>query len=49
MCAAEAGFATLAAADALQVTAPDGSQVQMLLALRGGSMATFTQLGHFDT
>lgn len=42
MCAAEAGFATLAAADALQVTAPDGSQVQVLLALRGGSMATFT-------
>lgn len=39
---AEAAFATLAAADALQVTAPDGSQVAVLLALRGGSMATFT-------
>ena len=39
---AEAPFATLAAADALQVTAPDGSQVTVLLALRGGSMATFT-------
>jgi mannose-6-phosphate isomerase-like protein (cupin superfamily) len=42
MCAAEAGFATLAAADALQVRAPDGSQVAVLLALGGGSMATFT-------
>lgn len=42
MCAAETGFATLAAADALQVSAPDGSQVAVLLALRGGSMATFT-------
>ena len=42
MCAAEAGFATLAAADALQVSAPDGSKVAVLLALRGGSMATFT-------
>lgn len=39
---AEVPFATLAAADALQVTAPDGSQVAVLLALRGGSMATFT-------
>ena len=42
MCAAEAGFATLAAAEALQVSAPDGSQVAVLLALAGGSMATFT-------
>lgn len=39
---AETPFATLAAADALQVSAPDGSSVQVLLALRGGSMATFT-------
>ena len=42
MCAAEAGFATLAAAEALQVSAPDGSKVAVLLALAGGSMATFT-------
>jgi len=42
MCAAETGFATLAEADALQVSAPDGSIVAVLLALRGGSMATFT-------
>jgi len=39
---AEAAFVTLAAADALQVTAPDGAQVQVLLSLHGGSMATFT-------
>ena len=39
---AEAAFATLAAADALQVTAPDGALVQVLLSLQGGSMATFT-------
>ncbi len=39
---AEAAFATLAAADALQVTAPDGAQVRVLLSLQGGSMATFT-------
>ncbi len=38
---AERGFATLAAADALQVNAPDGSSVQVLLRLAGGSMATF--------
>jgi mannose-6-phosphate isomerase-like protein (cupin superfamily) len=42
MCAAEASFATLAAAEALQVSAPDGSKVAVLLALAGGSMATFT-------
>jgi mannose-6-phosphate isomerase-like protein (cupin superfamily) len=39
---ADTPFATLAADDALQVGAPDGSQVAVLLALRGGSMATFT-------
>jgi mannose-6-phosphate isomerase-like protein (cupin superfamily) len=39
---ADAAFATLAAADALQVTAPDGALVQVLLRLQGGSMATFT-------
>lgn len=39
---AEAAFATLAAADALQVTAPDGALVHVLLSLHGGSMATFT-------
>jgi mannose-6-phosphate isomerase-like protein (cupin superfamily) len=42
MCAAEAGFATLAAAEALRVRAPDGSKVAVLLALAGGSMAAFT-------
>ena len=35
-------FATLHADDALSVSAPDGSRVQVLLNLRGGSMATFT-------
>ena len=35
-------FATLAAAEALSVDAPDGSRVQVLLSLQGGSMATFT-------
>lgn len=39
---AERGFATLAAAQAPTVGAPDGSQVQVLLSLQGGSMATFT-------
>jgi mannose-6-phosphate isomerase-like protein (cupin superfamily) len=39
---ADTPFATLAADDALQVSAPDGSQVAVLLALAGGSMATFT-------
>jgi len=39
---AESGFATLAAAQAPTVSAPDGSQVQVLLRLQGGSMATFT-------
>ena len=38
---AEPGFATLVAAQAPVVTAPDGSQVQVLLRLQGGSMATF--------
>jgi mannose-6-phosphate isomerase-like protein (cupin superfamily) len=35
-------FATLAAAQAPTVMAPDGSQVQVLLQLQGGSLATFT-------
>ncbi len=35
-------FATLAAAQAPVVTAPDGARVQVLLSLQGGSMATFT-------
>jgi mannose-6-phosphate isomerase-like protein (cupin superfamily) len=35
-------FATLTAAQAPAVTAPDGSRVQVLLRLHGGSMATFT-------
>ena len=35
-------FATLAAAQAPVVDAPDGSRVQVLLSLQGGSMATFT-------
>jgi len=39
---AEHGFATLAAAQAPVVSAPDGSRVQVLLSLQGGSMATFT-------
>lgn len=39
---AERGFATLAAAQAPVVSAPDGSSVQVLLRLPGGSMATFT-------
>jgi mannose-6-phosphate isomerase-like protein (cupin superfamily) len=39
---AEPGFATLAAAQAPVVSAPDGSRVQVLLRLQGGSMATFT-------
>lgn len=39
---AEPGFATLPAAQAPVVNAPDGSRVQVLLHLRGGSMATFT-------
>jgi mannose-6-phosphate isomerase-like protein (cupin superfamily) len=38
----EHGFATLAAAQAPVVDAPDGSRVQVLLRLQGGSMATFT-------
>lgn len=44
MCAPaeERGFATLAAAQAPTVNAPDGSRVQVLLRLQGGSMATFT-------
>jgi mannose-6-phosphate isomerase-like protein (cupin superfamily) len=37
-----ASFATLRAADAPVVDAPDGSRVQVLLSLQGGSMATFT-------
>lgn len=37
-----AAFATLHADAAPSVTAPDGSRVQVLLRLRGGSMATFT-------
>lgn len=40
--AAATPFATLRAADAPVVTAPDGSTVQVLLALAGGSLATFT-------
>jgi mannose-6-phosphate isomerase-like protein (cupin superfamily) len=39
---AEHGFATLAASQAPVVDAPDGSRVQVLLRLQGGSMATFT-------
>lgn len=39
---AERGFATLAAAQAPVVDAPDGSRVQVLLSLQGGSLATFT-------
>jgi mannose-6-phosphate isomerase-like protein (cupin superfamily) len=39
---AEHGFTTLAAAQAPVVDAPDGSRVQVLLRLQGGSMATFT-------
>jgi mannose-6-phosphate isomerase-like protein (cupin superfamily) len=39
---ADRGFSTLAAAQAPTVSAPDGSQVQVLLRLQGGSMATFT-------
>jgi mannose-6-phosphate isomerase-like protein (cupin superfamily) len=39
---AESGFGTLAAAQAPPVSAPDGSMVQVLLRLQGGSMATFT-------
>ncbi len=39
---AERGFTTLAAAQAPVVDAPDGSRVQVLLRLQGGSMATFT-------
>ena len=35
-------FRTLHAADAPQVQAPDGSAVQVLLSLAGGSMATLT-------
>jgi mannose-6-phosphate isomerase-like protein (cupin superfamily) len=35
-------FDTLAAAQAPTVTAPDGAQVQVLLQLQGGSLATFT-------
>lgn len=40
--AAPTPFATLRAEDALVVSAPDGSRVQVLLSLQGGSMATFT-------
>jgi mannose-6-phosphate isomerase-like protein (cupin superfamily) len=39
---APTAFATLHADDALQVGAPDGSRVQVLLRLQGGSLATFT-------
>ena len=47
---AEHGFATLAAAQAPTVTAPDGASVQVLLSLPGGSMATFTlQPGQVST
>ena len=35
-------FSTLALAEAIQVTAPDGSDVRVLPALAGGSMAHFT-------
>jgi mannose-6-phosphate isomerase-like protein (cupin superfamily) len=42
MAAAHDPFATLRAEDALVVSAPDGSRVQVLLSLKGGSMATFT-------
>jgi mannose-6-phosphate isomerase-like protein (cupin superfamily) len=43
-------FATLTAAQAPAVTAPDGSRVQVLLRLQGGSMATFTlQPGQVST
>jgi mannose-6-phosphate isomerase-like protein (cupin superfamily) len=40
--AAPMPFATLRAEDALVVSAPDGARVQVLLSLKGGSMATFT-------
>jgi mannose-6-phosphate isomerase-like protein (cupin superfamily) len=40
--ASSGGFDTLAAAMAPSVSAPDGSQVRVLLRLKGGSMATFT-------
>lgn len=40
--AAPTPFATLRATDAPAVDAPDGSRVQVLLALAGGSLATFT-------
>ena len=40
--AAPTPFATLRAEDALVVSAPDGARVQVLLSLKGGSMATFT-------
>lgn len=40
--AARPPFATLRAADAAQVAAPDGSAVRVLVALAGGSLATFT-------
>jgi mannose-6-phosphate isomerase-like protein (cupin superfamily) len=39
--AAEAGFDTLALAQAARVVAPDGALVQVLLGLHGGSMAVF--------
>jgi len=39
---APASFATLRADDAPVVDAPDGSRVQVLLSLQGGSLATFT-------
>jgi mannose-6-phosphate isomerase-like protein (cupin superfamily) len=35
-------FETLNASEALQVAAPDGSSVRVLLSLSGGSLATFT-------
>jgi mannose-6-phosphate isomerase-like protein (cupin superfamily) len=45
-----ASFATLRADDAWVVNAPDGSRVQVLLSLHGGSMATFTlQPGQVST
>ena len=40
--AAPPPFATLALAEAPRVTAPDGSDVDVLLGLAGGSMAQFT-------
>lgn len=36
------GFVTVALSDAVRVEAPDGSQVDILAACRGGSMARFS-------